>query len=114
MSRAAFRDSDLLEGYHRGVKYTRENRTESYVTVPPALIVTDANGATWTLGTDYVQKGWTYFWGVFRNDIHTGEHACRLEYRSGKLRALTPMGSKLWVERSRREAFMSATPGYWV
>lgn len=114
MRRAALRDSELLEGFHRRVKYVRENKTEAYVTVPPALIITDSNGATWTLGTDWIQKGYTFFWGIYRNDVHTGEQACRLEYRQGQLRALTPMGSKLWVERSRREQMFSASPGYWV
>lgn len=112
MAKAAFRDSQLLAGYHRGVKYVRENKTEPYVSVPPALIITDSNGATWTLGTDYIQKGWAYYWGIMRNDKHTGEHACKLEYRNTKLRAWTPEGSKIWVER--RADHMSVAPGYWV
>ena len=29
---------------------------EPYVSVPPALIITDSNGATWTLGFKYVEN----------------------------------------------------------
>jgi hypothetical protein len=113
MRHAVFRDN-LLEGYHRGVKYLREDKTQPYVSVPPALILTDSNGATWTLGSDHVDKGWRYYWGIMRNDVHTGEHAERLEYKNGKIRAWTPLGPKVWVERSRRESSMSQSPGYWV
>jgi hypothetical protein len=110
---AILRDSELLIGRALGTRYTRENSTESYVSVPPALIITDSNGATWTLGHDYIEKGWRYFFGVMRNDVHTGEQACNIEYRLGRVRIFTPDGKwKTWVERRRDH--MSASPGYWI
>lgn len=103
---------ELLVGFAMGVPHYRENKTESYVSVPPAFLITDSNGATWTLGSDYVEKAGTYFWNILRNDRPTGEHACKLEYRVGKLRALTPMGSKMWHER--KLSHMNVTSGYWL
>lgn len=79
---AAFRDSKLLTGKALGVTYLRENATESYVSIPPALIITEANGATWTLGMERC-RDWEDGTGlefiVIRNDIETGEFASRIE-----------------------------------
>lgn len=71
-------DAHLLLGRALGVTFRREDRTESYVCIPPALIITDSDGGTWTLGTEYN----THFeWNVLRNDKDTGEFASRIEYR---------------------------------
>jgi hypothetical protein len=111
--RPVLHDSELLIGRALGGQYTRENKTDAYVTVPPALIITDSNGATWTLGHDYILKGWRYYFGVMRNDVHTGEQACQIEYRQWRVRIFTPDGKwKIWVER--KAGHMSAAPGYWV
>jgi hypothetical protein len=54
---AVLRDSQMLEGWGPGItKYYRENPTEEYVTVPPALIITDWSGANWTPGHKYIDK----------------------------------------------------------
>jgi len=32
------------------VRYERENKTEAYVEIPPAFLITDSAGACWTFG----------------------------------------------------------------
>ena len=72
--------------------------TESYVVCPPALVIrTPPSGVfgkpspdgcdLWTLGFD--QGGWRtgeFEYDVVCNGVKTGEKACRIEYRRGKLR----------------------------
>jgi hypothetical protein len=110
--RAILRDSELLVGRAVGQKFYRENKTEAYVCVPPALIITDSNGATWTIGRDWVKKGWVYYWSVLRNDFPTGEFAERIEYRRGKVYITTPTGRKVWTERATSK--IQVAPGYWL
>jgi hypothetical protein len=80
--------------------------------VPPALIITDSNGATRTLGTEYVNRGWAYYFNVLRNDVDTGELAAKIEYQRGKVRIWTHSGWKVWTER--RCVNFAAAPGYFV
>ncbi len=109
----AFKDSTLLQGRALREIYYRENATQPYVTIPPALIITDSNGATWTLGFHYVQNRGQFFFNVLRNDIDTGEHASRVEYRKGKIRIWASDGTqKVWTERP--SSSLSITAGYWV
>ena len=112
MAKAAFKDSELLIGKAVGQEWHRENRTESYVSVPPALIITDSNGATWTIGNDWVTKGWVYYWSVLRNDFPVGEYAERIEYLKGKVYITTPTGRKVWHERGTRS--IQVAPGFWI
>lgn len=110
---AVFKDSELLVGSALQTTYTRENATQPYVTIPPALIITDANGATWTLGFRYVQNNGQLYFNVLRNDRDTGELASNIEYRKGRIRIRCSDGTmKTWTERPM--GTHSLTPGYWV
>lgn len=91
-------DDHLLIGRAGGVTYRRENKTEAYVVIPPAYIITDADGGTWTFGTEFNSLGEI---NVLRNDINTGEFASRIEYRRGVVRLFGKVGTRS-VSRSRR------------
>ena len=111
--RPVFKDSELLIGSALNVTYERENATQPYVSVPPALIVTDSNGATWTLGFEYLQKNGQFYFNVLRNDKNTGEFASNIEYRKGRIRIRCSDGTmKTWTERP--QGSKSLSPGYWV
>ena len=111
--RPVLKDSELLIGSALQTTYTRENATQPYVSIPPALIITDANGATWTLGFDYVQKNGQFYFNVLRNDRDTGELASNIEYRKGRIHIRCSDGTrKTWTERP--QCSKSLTPGYWV
>ena len=105
-------DSEMLVGKACGQTWFRENRTENYVCIPPALIITDYNGATWTFGNEYLNLGWAYYINVLRNDVDTGEFAARIEYHRGRVRIWTQQGWKVWTERPKGSA--SSAPGYFV
>ena len=52
--------------------------TERYVSIPPALVIRDEEGALWTLGFDYNEAEWRggrYEYDVVRNGVKTGEFA---------------------------------------
>lgn len=74
--------SEFLIGRANGVEFQRENKTESYVVVPPAYIITDSDGGTWTFGTEFNAYGEI---NVLRNDVSVGEFATRIEYRKGRV-----------------------------
>jgi len=75
-------------------------QTENYVSVPPALVITDERGDVWTLGFQYgpAPRG-EYAFQVLRNGHIVGEYASRIEYRGGKLRIFTDQGFKCWTGR---------------
>lgn len=78
-------DAHLLIGRALGETIRREDITESYVVSPPALYITDDDGATFMLGHDYTEH-WragacVYEWMVMRNDRPTGQFATHIEYR---------------------------------
>ena len=100
MSQAAFRDSELLIGRALGQQFERENATEAYVEIPPACIITDSSGATWTLGTEYINPGWNMEFNVLRNDVDTGEFASRIVYQRGKVRIFGKGGWRVWTGKS--------------
>ncbi len=112
-----FQDSALLKGRALKTTYLRENATQPYVTIPPALIITDSNGATWTLGFSYIEK-WirgekVFYFNVLRNDVDTGEFSEKIDYRQGKIRIFSSDGTqKVW--RERPSGSLSRAPGYWV
>lgn len=73
--------------------------TESSMVIPPALVITDSEGALWTLGFD--QGEWRtgeFEYDVIRNMKLTGEKACRIEYRSfnGGPRRIRIFGTEGW------------------
>ena|SRR5258708_21011062 len=96
---------DFFIGQALGVPYFRTNASESYVTIPPALLITDSDGATWTFGFEYVEHHGEFHFNVLRNDVDTGELASRIEYRRG-----TPVrifGQNGWKTFSRnRKTFI--------
>lgn len=73
-------DAHLLIGQAMGETIRREDRTESYVVCPPAMYITDDDGATFTMGFDYVEVRGRYEFMVLRNDVPTGHFAERIEY----------------------------------
>jgi hypothetical protein len=91
-------DDHLLIGRANGVTYRRENKTEAYVVIPPAYIITDSDGGTWTFGTEFNTYGEI---NVLRNDVDTGEFAQKIEYRKGIVRLFGREGWRSF-SRSRR------------
>lgn len=94
-------DAHLLLGKIGGKTFRRENPSEAYVCVPPALLITDSDGGTFTLGGEYVQRGWVFEFNVLRNDVDTGEMASKIEYRGGIVRIFGVDGWRSWG-RARR------------
>lgn len=83
----------VLQGAQRHV-------TESYVSVPPALTITDERGDVWTLGFAAAPKWQSpdgeFAFDVLRNGVGTGEVASRIDRRSGKVKIFTHHGWKTW------------------
>jgi len=79
----------------------QQHVTENYVSVPPALTITDEYGAVWTLGMKVAPKhkapDGEFAFAVLRNGINTGEIASRIERRSGKVKIFTAEGWKTWT-----------------
>lgn len=80
--------------------------TESYVSVPPALTITDEQGAIWTLGSMIAPKDKTpdgeFAFNVLRNGVEIGEIASRIERRNGKVRIFTIKGWKVMLPRAEQ------------
>lgn len=91
----------LLVGRANGIRYERADKTESYVEIPPAYLITDSDGATWTFGTEYAEHNGEYEFNVLRNDIDTGEFAKRIVYQKGQVKIYGQSGWKSF-SRSRR------------
>lgn len=94
-------DKDILAGRIQGVRYERENKTESYVTIPPAFLITDSDGAMWTFGSEYSQHNGEFEFAVMRNDVDTDEVAKRIEYSKGRVRIFGHYGWKTF-SRSKK------------
>lgn len=75
-------DDHLLIGRANGVTFRRDDKSESDVVIPPAYIITDSDGGTWTFGNEFSVHGEI---NVLRNDIDTGEFAQKIEYRKGRV-----------------------------
>jgi len=76
--------------------------TEAYVSIPPALQITDAEGAIWTLGFDYDEREWRagrFEYDVVRNGRMTGEFARTIEFRAGKVIIWGADGRRTWNGR---------------
>jgi hypothetical protein len=82
----------------------QQHITENYVSVPPALTITDEGGNIWTLGFEMASKRQSpdgeFAFDVLRNGIDTGEVASRIERRGGKIKIFTCDGWKTWTGRS--------------
>ena len=80
--------------------------TENYVSSPPALLVTDEQGAVWTLGMQYGREMGAqdprgeFCFEVLRNGHRTGEFASRIERRGGRIRIFTQKGWKRLVSNT--------------
>ncbi len=78
----------------------QQHITEAYVSVPPALTITDEVGAVWTVGfkaaePDESPRG-EFAFEVLRDGVGMNEIASRIERRNGKVRVLTKTGWKVW------------------
>jgi hypothetical protein len=91
-------DAHLLIGRANGVTFRRNDKTEAYVSVPPAHIITDSDGGTWTLDLPFDRYQELR---VLRNDVWVGEHAQRIEYRNGVVRLFGRQGWR-HLSRNRR------------
>lgn len=91
-------DKHLLAGVINGARFERENKTESYVEIPPAFIITDSDGAAWTFGPQFEVHNGEYQFSVMRNDVDTGEVAKRIVYQNG---VVSIFGSYGWKRFSR-------------
>src|ERR1043166_1348543 len=91
---------DTFVGRLNGHKFFRTHKTESYVEVPPALLVTDQRGDTWSLGNEFAQHGERFSFNVIRNDRDTGELAERIVYQGGRLFIYGWYGRKVWNGRT--------------
>jgi hypothetical protein len=78
--------------------------TESSVSVPPALIITDEGNNVWTLGFQAGHRGvcprGEFAYNVLRNGSETGEIASRIEKRKGRILIFTKDGWKRWTSQS--------------
>lgn len=95
--RSILKDSELLIGKINGEQFYREDDTEAYVEIPPAFIITESNGAAWTLGTQFAQHGADFEFNVMRNDVDTGEMASKIVYQRGKVRIFGQGKWKVWT-----------------
>ena len=94
---------DGMIGMLMGVPYTRVDQSEAYVAVPPALLITDNRGNTWSLGFEYTQPSGRahYEFNVLMNDVDTGETAERIDYyRGGRVSIYGWYGRKVWNGRA--------------
>jgi hypothetical protein len=87
---------DYFVGQLMGQQYQRQHKSESYVEIPPALLITDERGDTWSLGYEYTTHGQRFNWNVIRNDKETGEQAERIVYRNGRVKIFGWYGWKAW------------------
>jgi hypothetical protein len=78
--------------------------TESYVSIPPALTITDSWGNIWTLGTQFSRMddapNGEFAFNILRNGIEMGVSGSRIERRNGKIRVFTRQGWLTWNERA--------------
>jgi hypothetical protein len=91
---------DFFVGRLNGQQYLRTHQTDAYVEVPPALLITDACGDTWSLGSEYTQHGQVYEWNVLRNDVNIGEQAEKIVFRNGQVKIFGWYGWKVWSGKS--------------
>ncbi len=84
----------------------QQHVTEPYVSVPPALTITDEAGAIWTLGFRFGEAPRGEFaFNVLRNGVETGDIASRIERRQGRIRIFTAQGWK-WMKSASPDGMM--------
>lgn len=91
---------DSFVGRVYGVNYFRTHKTEAYVEIPPALLITDERGDAWSLGSEFVGTGYNLEFNVVRNDVSTDEFAKKIVYRGGKVRIYGQAGWRVWNGRT--------------
>lgn len=92
-------DAHLLIGKALGVTYRRDDASEEYVCIPPAFMITDTDGAVWTLGMEYNSD---HEFMVLRNDQKMGIYASRIERRGRRIQVYGKAYGKAIFSRSRR------------
>lgn len=99
-------DAHLLIGKALGETIRREDRTESYVVCPPAMYITDDDGAIFTMGFEYIEFPRKYEFMVLRNDKPTGQFAEYIEYtrRAGHSGTVRIFGNDGWRTFSRNKS----------
>lgn len=93
-------DKDILSGTVNGLRYERENRSERDVEIPPAFLITDADGGMWSFGPEYVIRDGQFEFNVLRNDVDVGEMASRIVYRQGVVTIYGKDGRRRWTGKS--------------
>lgn len=94
-------DDKLFPFMRRPKGQEQTHITEPYVSIPPALIIQDSEGALWTLGFDYAGcRVGEHEFDVVRNGRKTGETACRIEYRRNKVCIFGQAGWRTWNGRT--------------
>lgn len=93
-------DKDILSGRLNGLRYERENRSERDVEIPPAFLITDADGAIWSFGAEYVIHAGQFEFNVIRNDSDTGEMASKIVYRGGVVTIYGKDGRRRWTGKT--------------
>lgn len=91
----------LLSGFANGIRYERIDKSDADVEIPPALLITDSDGAVWTLGTEYAEHNGEYEFNVLRNDVDMDEVAKRIVYKQRRVWIFGHYGWKHF-SRSRR------------
>lgn len=95
-------ESDLLP--FMTIQGEQQHITENYVSVPPALTITDEVGAVWTLGfataPPELSPHGEFAFDVLRDGVDIGEIASRIERRHGAVRIFTRHGWKRWTGQS--------------
>lgn len=94
-------DKDKLTGFLHGKRFERNNATERDVEIPPALIITDTDGAVWSFGNEYIVHNKEFEFNVLRNDVDMGETAKRIVYVGGVVTIYGSYGRKRF-SRNRR------------
>jgi hypothetical protein len=83
--------------------------TENYVSIPPALVITDEAGNIWTLGFKFGPiSGGEYTFNVLCNGVDTGKLANRIERRKNEIWIFTLTGWELMKVVERRPVFVYA------
>jgi hypothetical protein len=83
--------------------------TENYVSIPPALVITDEAGNIWTLGFKFGPiSGGEYTFNVLCNGTDTGKFANRIERRKNEIWIFTLTGWELMKVMERRSTFIYA------
>jgi hypothetical protein len=76
--------------------------TEAYVSIPPALVIRDEEGALWTLGFDYDEREWRsgrWEYDCVRNGRKTGDFCRTIEFRNKKVIIYGADGRRVWNGR---------------